>query len=86
MTESYVCPHCGRVEDRAYRVRFIIFTCPDCGENGRFLNEALVDRLDEVPESERPEGWAEMPLDERLRYAVEEDLLNVSFTGPLEGA
>lgn len=83
MTESYVCPHCGRVEERPYRVRLIILTCPDCGENGRFLNESLVDQLDDVPEAERPEGWTEMPLDERLLYAVREDLLDVSLTGPI---
>jgi hypothetical protein len=71
------------VEDRPYRVRLIILTCPDCGENGRFLHESLVDRLDEVPEAERPDDWGEMPLDERLQYAVREGLLQFSFTGPL---
>jgi hypothetical protein len=83
VTETYVCPNCERGEDRPYRVRLIVLTCPDCGSNGRFLNRALVDRLDEVPEPDRPEGWAEMPLDERLRYAITEGLLDVSFTGPL---
>ena len=83
MTESYVCPNCERVEDRSYRVRLIVLTCPDCGENGRFLNTTLVDRLQEVSESDRPDDWAEMRLDERLEYAVREGLLDVSFTGPL---
>nr|WP_305148875.1 hypothetical protein [Halobellus inordinatus] len=58
-------------------------TCPDCGENGRFLHESLVERLNEVPEAERPDNWGEMPLDERLQYAVREGLLQLSFTGPL---
>jgi hypothetical protein len=83
VTDSYVCPHCGRVEERPYRVRLIILTCPDCGRNGRFLNASLVARLEEVPESERPEEWGEMPLDERLQYAVRKELLDVSFTGPI---
>lgn len=83
MTESYVCPHCGRVEERPYRVRLIILTCPDCGRNGRFLHESLVTRLEEVPESDRPDGWGEMPLDERLLYAMRESLLDVSITGPI---
>jgi len=83
VTDSYVCPHCGRVEERPYRVRLIILTCPDCGENGRFLHESLVERLDEVPEAERPDDWGEMPLDERLQYAVREGILQLSFTGPL---
>ncbi|WP_144902687.1 hypothetical protein [Halobellus captivus] len=83
MTESYVCPHCGRVEERPYRVRLIILTCADCGENGRFLHESIVARLEDVPEPRRPEDWSEMALDERLQYAVKEGLLDVSFTGPI---
>ncbi|MGQ4556974.1 hypothetical protein [Halobellus sp. GM3] len=83
MTETYVCPHCGRTEERPYRVRLIILTCLDCGENGRFLHESIVNRLEEVPEAERPEEWGEMPLDERLGYAIREGLLDVSFTGAI---
>ena len=83
MTESYVCPHCQRVEERPYRVRLIILTCPDCGKNGRFLHRSLVDRLDDVPEPRRPQDWTEMPLDERLRYAVTEGILDVDSTGPI---
>ena len=78
-----MCPHCRRVETRPYRVRLIVLTCPDCGRNGRFLHESLVAQLDEVPDAERPEGWEEMPLDERLRFAIEEGVLEISFTGPL---
>lgn len=83
MTDSYVCPNCERVEDRPYRVRLIVFTCPECGDNGRFLNTVLVDRLREVPDPDRPDDWAEMRLDERLEYAIKHGLLEVSFTGPL---
>jgi hypothetical protein len=83
VTESYVCPHCEHVEERTYRVRLIVLTCPDCGRNGRFLNESLVARLDDVPETERPDDWGTMPLDARLQWAIEENVLDVSFTGPL---
>jgi len=83
VTDSYVCPHCGHIEERPYRVRLIVFTCPDCGENGRFIHASLVDRLDEVPEPQRPENWEEMPLDDRLQYAIREGLLEMSFTGPI---
>lgn len=83
MTESYVCPRCERVEERSYKVRFIILTCPDCGENGRFLHESFVDRLEAIPASAHPENWAEMPLDERLLYAIREGLLEVDITGPM---
>ena len=83
MTDSYVCPNCERVEDRPYRVRLIVFTCPECGDNGRFLNTVLVDRLREVPDPDRPDDWAEMRLDERLEYAIKHGLLDLSFTGPL---
>ncbi len=83
MTDSYVCPNCERVEDRPYRVRLIVFTCPECGDNGRFLNTVLVDRLRDVPDPDRPDDWAEMRLDERLEYAIKHGLLDLSFTGPL---
>ncbi len=83
MTDSYVCPNCERVEDRPYRVRLIVLTCPECGDNGRFLNTTLVGRLQEVPESDRPDEWTEMPLDDRLEYAIKQGLLEISFTGPL---
>jgi hypothetical protein len=83
VTDSYVCPNCERVEDRPYRVRLILLTCPDCGKNGRFLNRTLVNRLRDVPEADRPDDWVEMPLDARLEYAIREGLLDVSFTGPL---
>ena len=82
MTDSYVCPNCERVEDRPYRVRLIVFTCPECGDNGRFLNTVLVDRLRDVPDPDRPDDWAEMRLDERLEYAIKHGLLDLSFTGP----
>ena len=54
-----------------------------CDARRRFLHESLVAQLDEVPDAERPEGWEEMPLDERLRFAIEEGALEISFTGPL---
>jgi hypothetical protein len=62
VTDSYVCPDCGRIEERPYRVRLIVLTCSECGKNGRFLHESLVERLDEVPEPQRPEDWDELPL------------------------
>ena len=71
------------MEDRPYRVRLIVLTCPECGDNGRFLNTTLVGRLQEVPESDRPDEWTEMPLDDRLEYAIKQGLLEISFTGPL---
>lgn len=83
MTDTYVCPNCEHAEDRSYRVRLIVLTCPECGENERFLNRSLVDRLDDVATADRPDEWGEMPLDERLEYAVRNGLLDVSFTGPL---
>lgn len=76
MTETYVCPNCGEREHREYRVRLIILTCPNCGENGRFLNETLVELLEEIPEEERPEEWAELPADQRLHRAMKRGLLD----------
>lgn len=76
MTETYVCPNCGENEHREYRVRLILLTCPECGENGRFLNEELVEVLDEIPDDELPEEWAELSADQRLRRAMERGLVD----------
>ncbi|RDI70293.1 HMG-box domain-containing protein [Halopelagius longus] len=76
MTDTYVCPYCGATEHREYRVRLILLTCPECGENGRFLNEELVEVLDEIPDDELPEEWSELPADQRLHRAMERGLVD----------
>jgi hypothetical protein len=79
VTETYVCPNCGETQERPYRVKLIVLTCPVCGENGYFLNDSLVSLLDDIPESERPADWGEMNVEERMRYAVKEDLVDANL-------
>lgn len=80
VTETYVCPHCGTTQERSYRVRLIIVTCPECGENGRHVHASYVDLLDEVPEEDKPDEWSRMPLDERLLDAVKRGLVDLRFS------
>jgi RNase P subunit RPR2 len=75
-SETYVCPECTSTVERDYRVKYVIRTCEECGHNGRFLHESLLDVVYDIPEEERPDGWADKPLDERLRRALEEGLID----------
>ncbi len=74
--ETYVCPECTSTVERDYNVRYIVRTCDECGHNGRFLNETLTNVVYDVPEEERPDDWADQPLDERFRHALEEGLID----------
>lgn len=80
MTESYHCSHCRASDDRTYRVQFFLQTCPDCGEHGQFVHEAVVDVLDQIPERDRPGEWPEMTLAERLVYATRHGLVEFGQT------
>jgi hypothetical protein len=82
VSETYICPRCGHAEERPYRVRMIILTCPACDENGQFLHRSIISQLDAVPEDARPDRWGEMPRDEQLKYALREGLVEISLTGP----
>lgn len=75
-SETYVCPECTSTVEREYRVRYVIRTCEECGHNGRFLHESLLDVVHDIPEDDLPEDWADQPLDERLRHAIEEGLVD----------
>ncbi|SFR69398.1 hypothetical protein [Halogeometricum limi] len=77
MTETYVCPHCAATQERPYRVRLIILTCPECGENGRHVHASYESLLNEVPEDDKPDEWDRMPLDERLFDAMKRGLVDV---------
>jgi hypothetical protein len=76
VTETYVCPNCTATVERPYRVRLIVLTCPECGENGNFLNRTLVELLSEIPEEERPDDWGDLAVDQRLSSAVRRGLLD----------
>ena len=81
MSETYVCPECTAEVGRNYSVKYIIRTCRECGTNGRFINEALLEQLYALADAdmgneELPDGWAEMPLDDRMEYALREGLID----------
>jgi hypothetical protein len=84
VTESYTCPQCGHTEDRPYRVRLIILTCPVCDENGQFLHTSFHSQLEAIPKDARPSGWEEMAVDEQMQYAIREGLIEIDLTGPME--
>lgn len=74
---EYVCSHCRERVSRSFTVRTIIRTCDACGEHGHFLHQSVVDRLTDLPESERPDDWDRMELDERAREAIKRGLIEI---------
>lgn len=78
MTETYVCSHCEATVTRPFEIRSVIRTCTDCGENGRFLHESLVDSLSSLPAEELPAEWDQLPLDERFEEAIRRDLIKIT--------
>jgi len=78
VTETYVCSHCEETVKRQFEIRSIIRTCDDCGHNGRFLHQSLVDSLASLPRDDLPEEWEQLPLDERFRAALEEGLIQIT--------
>ena len=80
VSETYVCPYCETEVERAYRVQYVIRSCPECGGYGRFVHSEVATALESLPAAELPDDWAEKPLDERLLTAVENGLLDVGET------
>lgn len=78
MSETYVCPECTAEVGRNYSVKYIIRTCGECGTNGRFINEELLERLYEIPEDSLPDDWPDMQLDDRMEHALREGLIDRS--------
>ncbi|MFC7136954.1 hypothetical protein [Halobaculum litoreum] len=80
MSETYVCPYCAAAIEREYRVQYLIRTCDECGDNGRFVHAEVAAALESVSAADLPEGWSDEPLDERLLAAVREGALDVEET------
>lgn len=78
VSETYVCPECTDEVGRSYSVKYIIRTCEECGTNGRFINEGLLERLYEIPEEKLPDDWPDMALDDRMEHALREGLISRS--------
>jgi DNA-directed RNA polymerase subunit RPC12/RpoP len=78
VTETYVCSRCEATVTRSFEIRSLIRTCGECGENGRFLHESLVDSLGRLPREELPEDWETMALDERFKQALREGLIQIT--------
>jgi len=78
VTETYVCSHCRESVTRSFEIRSLIRTCDECGRNGRFLHESLVDSLSSLPTEELPEEWEQLPLDEQFKVALEQGLIQLT--------
>jgi len=73
---EYACPHCGGSIERDFRVPSVVRTC----ETDGFVHHVRVDLLDAieaVPRSDRPDDWSELPGRERLRIALREGVVDV---------
>jgi len=78
VTETYVCAHCEATVSRRFQTRSIIRTCEECGENGRFLHESLVESLASLSPEDLPEDWESMALDERFEAALRRGLIQMT--------
>ncbi len=78
VSETYLCANCRATATREFAVRSVIRTCDECGRNGRFLHTSLVDSLESIPESDRPEEWETMALDERFQDALKRGLIQLT--------
>ncbi|WP_324758901.1 hypothetical protein [Haloarcula montana] len=78
MPETYLCANCRATITREFGVRSVIRTCEECDRNGRFLHTSLVDSLESIPDSDRPDEWETMPLDERFTDALKRGLIQLT--------
>lgn len=78
VTETYVCSQCEATVTRPFEIRSVIRTCDECGENGRFLHESLVESLESLPAEKLPDEWESMPLDKRFEVALKEGLIQLT--------
>ncbi|WP_254272001.1 hypothetical protein [Haloarcula marina] len=78
MTETYVCSNCHATVTRPFEIRSIIRTCDECGTNGRFLHQSLVESLASLPADELPDDWDALPLDKRFELALKRGLIQLT--------
>jgi hypothetical protein len=78
VSETYLCANCRATTSREFAVRSVIRTCEECGRNGRFLHTSLVESLESIPESDRPDEWDGMALDEQFMDALKRGLIQLT--------
>ena len=76
-SHEYVCPTCGDVVERPFRAPSVVRRCDNGCEFGPFLRVDVLDRVDQVPESARPDDWQEMEVEQRLLVAMREGVVSL---------
>ncbi|WP_255149923.1 hypothetical protein [Halorarius halobius] len=77
-TYEYVCPDCGNTVERDYRVPSIVRSCEnDCGWD-HYVRVDLFEKVEQVPESARPDDWNDLSESRKLLVAMREGLVDLS--------
>lgn len=75
---DYVCPECGNVVERSYRVPSIVRTCErGCGFD-HYVRAELAEEVARIPEDARPDDWDELSASRKLLIALREGFLDLS--------
>jgi len=74
---EYVCPACQNTVGRDFRVPSIVRSCEnDCGFD-HYIRTDLLDKVESVPESDRPDEWEEMDNEKKVYVALREGVLSL---------
>ncbi|KAB7512694.1 hypothetical protein DM867_12295 [Halosegnis rubeus] len=79
MTRSYeyVCPECENTVERDFRVPSIVRSCEnDCGFD-HYIRTDLLEKVEAVPEEDRPDEWDEMDNEKKVYVALKEGVLSL---------
>ena len=77
-TYTYRCPDCGNEVERDYRVPSIVRACEnDCGFD-HYVRTDLLEKVSQVPETARPDDWADLSESHKLLVAMREGLVDIS--------
>lgn len=67
---TYVCPGCGATVDRSFRTASVMRSCENECEFGHHVRADLLEKIEGVPEADRPDDWSELPVRDRLLAAM----------------
>ncbi|MFB6118429.1 hypothetical protein [Halosegnis sp.] len=74
---EYVCPECGNAVVREYRVPSVVRTCEEgCGFD-HYIRADLLEKVESVPESARPDDWDDLDNAERVYVALREGVVSL---------
>ena len=74
---EYVCPECGNVVEREYRVPSVVRACEnDCGFD-HYVRTDLLEKVESVPEADRPDDWDDLDNEEKVYVALKKGVVSL---------